>query len=179
MVMHAMEPLTWGGEMDDALRELADIDDLRRHFAATEAGFWEALWPRVEALDLARPAIYGLRHASRLLGTPVPAGVLAASQAGVPAAVVLALMDWIVEESPLPQPLAGQRGEASFARWLACARSHWMKMPPGMLLRDLTQKLVARLHPARPARNRRSAAARVSDFLTARHSGVWCLFVNS
>jgi len=39
MTLHAMAHLFYGGEMDDALREVADIDALLRHFGAGEPGY--------------------------------------------------------------------------------------------------------------------------------------------
>ena len=72
MVLHAIVHLFHGGEMDDALRDLVDIDELLRHFGATEAGFWSTFWGRAEALDLARPAYYGLRYARGDPGYPDP-----------------------------------------------------------------------------------------------------------
>lgn len=145
MVLHAMVHLFYGGDLDGSLRELVDIDDLLRHYESVEPAFWTQFWPRVEALDLARPAFYGLRYASRLLGTPVPAEVVVASRAGAPTSGLLPLMDSIVERSLFPRPLEGRRRWDSAARWLAFVRSHWVKMPPAMLLRHLSRKAVARV----------------------------------
>ena len=54
MVLHSIVHLFYGGEMDDGLQELVDIDDLSRHLSTSEPGFWKEFWPRVEMLDLAR-----------------------------------------------------------------------------------------------------------------------------
>jgi hypothetical protein len=145
MVLQAMVHLFYGSELDGSLRELVDIDDLVRHYAVTEPGFWGQFWPRVEALDLARPAFFGLRYASRLLGTPVPGDVLAASAAGAPPSAVLWLMDGIVERSLFPQPLARRDRVGSVARLLAYVRSHYVKMPPGLLARHLLVKARSRV----------------------------------
>jgi len=144
MVLHAIVHLFHGGDMDDALREIVDIDDLLRHYAATEPGFWEQFWPRAAALDLARPAFYGLRYACMLLGTPVPESVSAASRGGAPPVPILRLMDRLVRDALFPQhPDAPSRG-AELARLLLYVRSHWVKMPAPMLARHLAYKFYVR-----------------------------------
>jgi|HigsolmetaAR202D_1030399.scaffolds.fasta_scaffold01792_9 hypothetical protein len=144
MVLHAMAHLFYGGEMDDALRELVDIDDLLRHFAACEPGFWDRFWPRAMQLDLACPAFYGLRYAHGLLGTPVPSAVLEASRGAAPSGPVLSLMDRLVPEALFPQHPDAHRRRAVLARLALLARSHWVRMPPLLLARHLAYKLYVR-----------------------------------
>jgi hypothetical protein len=147
MVLNSIVHLFYGGEMDDSLRELVDIDDLLRFFAASEAGFWEQFWSRTTALGLGRPAFYALRYSSRLLGTPVPKALLASSFAGAPAAPLLKFMDWLVPRALFPQHPEASSRRTEFARWLLYIRSHWVKMPPLMLAWHLSHKLYARLMP--------------------------------
>jgi len=144
MTLHAMAHLFYGGEMDDALREVADIDALLRHFGAGEPGYWQDFWPRAVELDLARPAYYGLRYAQRLLATPIPAQVLAASQGGAPAPLVVAAMDRLVPRALFPAHPDRPRRRTGFARTLLYVRSHWVKMPPVMLIRHLARKFYMR-----------------------------------
>jgi hypothetical protein len=139
MVLHAMVHLFYGGEMDDGLRELVDIDDLVRHFGNPE--FWKDFWSRAESLELSRPAYYGLRYLRRNLGTPVPADVLQASEVGCPSKVVLSSMDRWVPTALFPKhPDQPGRG-AGLARFALYLRSHWVKMPPAMLAKHLAYKL--------------------------------------
>jgi hypothetical protein len=147
MVLHAMVHLFYGSEMDDALRELVDIDDLLRFFAANEPGFWEQFWSRTTALGLERPAFYALRYSTRLLGTPVPKALLASSLDGAPAAPLLRFMDWLVPRALFPQHPEASSRRTELARWLLYVRSHWVKMPPLMLARHLSHKLYVRLMP--------------------------------
>jgi len=140
MVLHAIVHLFYGGEMDDALRELVDIDSLLRHFAGTEPGFWERFVARAEALSLWRPAFYGLRYATQLLGTPVPANILQASMAGRTPAAARWLMDRLVPLSLFPQHPDHPNAGADVARKLAYVRSHWVKMPPAKLIPHLARK---------------------------------------
>ena len=43
LVLHAMTHLMFDSELADALRDLVDIDDLLRHFGASNPEFWERL----------------------------------------------------------------------------------------------------------------------------------------
>jgi hypothetical protein len=144
MVLHSIVHLFYGGEMDDALRELVDIDDLLRHFSASEPGFWKEFWPRAEMLDLARPAYYGLRYARVLLGTPVPDSALAAALAGAPPAPVLWLMDRLLPRAIFPQHPDHPDRNTDVARLFLYMRSHWIKMPFLMLARHLAFKFYIR-----------------------------------
>jgi hypothetical protein len=144
MALHSMTHLFYSSEMDDGLREIVDIDDLLRHFAERDPGFWGRFWPRAEELDLARPAFYGLRYAHRLLDTPVPADVLRASQAGAPPALVLAIMDRLAPRALYPQHPDFHSRRTAVARLLLYMRSHWIRMPPLMLARHLGYKFYVR-----------------------------------
>ena len=148
MTLHAMTHLLYGGEMDDALRELVDVNDLLRHFGAVEPGFWQGFWPRAMALDLARPAYYGLRYAERLLGTPVPAEVLGESATAAPPPPVLAAMDRLVPLALFPPHPDRPDMATAAARLLLYLRSHWVRMPPLLLARHLGYKFYLR-HLAR------------------------------
>jgi hypothetical protein len=145
MVLHSIVHLFEGGEMDDALRDLVDVDQLSRHFAATEPRFWDQFWLRACALDFARPAFYGLRYTHRLLGTPVPESVLDASNEGAPPGPVLRLMDQLVPRALLPGHPDTPSRAIMVARWLLYVRSHWVKMPPVMLARHLAHKACRRV----------------------------------
>lgn len=144
MVLHAIAHLFLTSEIDDSVRELLDIDRMLRHFGTREPGFWEQLWPRAERLNLARPAYYGLRYAKRLMGTPVPEHVIAASGSAAPNALVRRIMDTIVPLAVFPvHPDRGTPG-AGVARLLLYIRLHWLRMPPLMLARHLARKFVVR-----------------------------------
>lgn len=152
MVLHAMTHLFFGDDLADGLRELADIDALLRHFGEHETGFWTHFWPRAGQLDLTRPAFYGLRYASVLLGTPVPSSVAAASRSAAPPAPVLALMDRLVPHALFPVHPDHPLHRSEFARTLLYLRSHWIRMPAPMLARHLGNKLYQRLRQPRAAR---------------------------
>lgn len=148
MVLHSATHLFMNDEMGHALRDLSDIDLLLRHFGANP-GFWARLAPRAAELDLGRPLYYALRHARRVMQTPVPDVVVEASSRHAPGAVLLAVMDWIWRRtlrSPHPSTSAPGRALALFALHV---RGHWLRMPPMLLLRHLTVKTL-RLHVQAP-----------------------------
>lgn len=144
LVLHAMTHLMFDSEMADALRDLVDIDDLMRHFAAANPGFWEALWDRAEQLDLMRPAFYALRYTHALLDAPVPEHVLRRSKAGAPPRAVVWLMDRLVPRALFPQHPDAPRRSVAVARFWLYVRSVWIRMPPLLLARHLAYKFYVR-----------------------------------
>lgn len=154
MVLHSATHLFMNDEMGHALRDLSDIDLLLRHFGI-EPGFWTRLAPRATELDLGRPLYYALRHARRVMQTPVPDSAIEASAHHAPGAMLLRLMDWIWHRAlraPHPSTTVPGRAAALFALYL---RGHWLRMPPLLLLRHLTVKAL-RLHV--PAQEKRTPA---------------------
>lgn len=140
MVLHSAVHLFSESEMHHGLRDLLDLHRLLLHFGAIP-GFWEALPARAVQLQLARPLFYALRYAARLLGTPVPPGVLAeAAVAGRPPAALLALMDALFLRVLLPpHPDCTDRFTPA-AHGALYLRGNWLRMPPLMLARHLFHK---------------------------------------
>ena len=150
MVLHSAAHLFSEGEYHHGLRDLFDLHRLLCHFGA-QPGFWAALPERAAELQLARPLYYALRYCTRLLGTPVPAAVLAAARAGSPGRVLLALMDALFGRALLPPHPSCADALDGAARAALYVRGNWLRMPPLMLSRHLFHK--AFLSPkAEPAR---------------------------
>jgi hypothetical protein len=147
MVLHVMTHLFFSTEMDDSLRELVDIDDLLRHFGATDPTFWEGFWPRAQQLGLTRPAFYGLRYGASLLGTPVPESAMAASAVHGPGALAQWLMDRLVPAALFPQHPSRRSSAVSLARVILFLRLHWVRMSPLLLIRHIAHQLQARHLP--------------------------------
>jgi len=142
------------GEFDNCFRELVDLDGLLRAYS-TRPEFWTRLVPRAEELQLTRPLYYGLRYAKRLMETPVPDAVLRASERFGPATPIRWLMDRLIAAVLLPaHPDVTPPGKA-VAAWLLYLRSHWVKMPPLLLLKHLLTKAWIRRRPlsANPAKS--------------------------
>ena len=145
MVLHSAAHLFQDGDLAGGLRDLTDLDDLMRHFAA-EPAFWDQLVPRAAELDLARPLYYALWYARRFLETPVPEAVMTAARSGRPARPVGAIMNLLVGRALEPEHPDRTRPAAALARWLLYVRSHWLRMPPLQLASHLTRKALRRWH---------------------------------
>ena len=145
MVLHSAAHLFHEGEFNHALRDLFDLDSLLRHFAGRDLAFWDALVPRARALGLTRPLYYALRYTALLLGTPVPAHVVAQSKSCAPGRATRALMDACYTRTL--QPLHGSTDgrAAAAARAALYLRSHWLRMPVHLLAYHLGRKAVLRL----------------------------------
>lgn len=137
LLLHAAVHACYDGAFAQPLRDLLDL-----HGLITDLGdeaFWQALPARAVALDLARPLWYALTLVQRELGTPVPAAVFTALAAHAPppqlAGVLPALVHAVLHERPMA-PLA------ALALYI---RSHWLRMPPRLLLPHLARKAVQRL----------------------------------
>ena len=144
MVLHSATHLFQDGEIRGGLNDLWDIDALLRQ-SLPQPRFWDGLIERAAQMDLGRPLYYGLVFAERLLGTPVPDAVLAqAGERFAPARPVAGLMALLVAHSLPPQ-----EGESTdgLANWLLYVRSHWLRMPPHLLLPHLLRKSMRRLDP--------------------------------
>lgn len=144
MVLHTSVHLFQDGEIASGLRDLTDLDDLLRCFSQTEPGFWDQLIPRARQLGLQRPLYYALRFTRKLLGTPTPEHVLAESEKDRPPWAVAAAMDGLVSRAIVPDPRDHESAMHGLARWLLYVRSHWLRMPPRLLVPHLFHKATRR-----------------------------------
>ena len=143
MVLHSATHLFHDGELEHGLRDLTDLDALLREFSQ-QTDFWNGLVSRAIQLDLSRPLYYALRYTSDLLGTPVPTDIQKASEAGKPNLIIRWLMDALFIRALCPyHPSAADRW-TPIARQILYVRSHWLRMPPLLLIRHLTVKAFSR-----------------------------------
>ncbi len=140
IVLHAMTHLLFGDDLVDKLRELVDIDDLLRHFSEKDDRFWQRLEGRAEKLDLRRPAYYALRYAQQLLDCPVADSMIEATKGWGPPAPVVWLMDRLVPRALYPPHPDYPSRLTEFCRLLLFIRSHWIRMPPWLLVYHLSYK---------------------------------------
>jgi len=117
---------------------------LLRHFGK-RPGFWDELLARAELHGLRRPLYHVLRHAQRVLGTPIPPAVVAAAGAGAPGPVTGALMDWLFRHRFTSGPSRHPGPGGRVAKGLLYLRAHWLRMPLPMLLRHLSVKAGRRM----------------------------------
>lgn len=140
MLLHSAAHLFQDGDLAGGLRDLTDLDWMFRHFGANEARFWEQLVPRAEQLQLTGPLFYAVRYAVEFLHTPVPDHVRDQTRCGRPGRVSGWLMDRLAGKILIPETRDGESWSALAARGLLYLRSHWLRMPPGLLLRHLRWK---------------------------------------
>ena len=145
MVLHSAAHLFFGGEFERGLRDLSDVHLLLGEFTRTEPDFWTNLVDRSMQLGLARPLFYALRFCVRLFGTPVPDEVLVSLGARRPNALARVAMDWAVPLALVPDASDERQMRKGLARRLLWSRSHWLRMPPGMLAYHLVRKSWKRL----------------------------------
>jgi hypothetical protein len=143
MVTHSATHLFNEGEFGRSLRDLVDIDLLLRHFGS-EPDFWPSLLSRAQELDLARPMFYALRYAQRILGTPVPAPIVAAAAQGGPGALIRPIMDALFERALSADDLEQPDRDVGIARFMLYIRGHHLRLPPRILLPHLIRKAVLR-----------------------------------
>ena len=138
-VLHSATHLFHEGEWEHGLRDLSDLDLLLRSCTGDD-GFWAALNARATELNLRVPLRLALRYAQQVLHTPVPAEVARELSAD--------RSSWLNDHMFL-------NGLASAHHTLrtpltaaaqAClyVRSHWLRMPPHLLLPHLAHKAWAR-----------------------------------
>ncbi len=135
LVIHSITHLVHEGELHNGLRDLVDIDTMLRGFSAHE-GFWQRFTDAVAQHGLTQPVAFGLALSQRFLATPIPATVWQQIAAHGPSRWLQAVYDRALQ--------APARGHADMADTLASTlvyiRAHWLRMPPGLLLRHLATK---------------------------------------
>lgn len=147
MVLHSAVHLFTEGEFEHGLRDLWDMHLLITHFEATEPGFWPGLLDRAAALGLQVPLHHALHHAGRLFGTRPPAALASAVAALAPPALPRALMARLLAVALEPSPPHTRGPGEALARWLLYVRSHWLRMPPHLLVPHLVRKAWMRRFP--------------------------------
>lgn len=132
LVLHSASHLFFG-EFHKGLRDLHDLHQLLLEFGEAP-GFWPQLQARAEELGLQLPLADALAQCQRLLGTPVPLQMPARSP--WPAR----WRNWLFRHAlRSPHPSSKRSG---FALWLVFVRSHWLRMPLGLLVYHLLHKAI-------------------------------------
>jgi hypothetical protein len=145
-VLHSALHLLMSDELRGGIRDLYDIYALCRLAAAEDAGFWNDLAAHGRALQLLRPLYYVLAAARDLFALEVPESVWSTVREARPAYPVDRVMSALVRWHLAPR--IDQPWRTVVAEQLLYLRSHWVRMPPGMLLRHLAhQSLVALRRP--------------------------------
>ena len=138
MVLHAAVHL-FNEDFRLGFRDLVDLHDLLIHFGK-DSGFWPALETRAELHECERVLYHLLHFTTRVLGTPVPQDVLERARRAGPPVPIAQLMDLLGVAALKPRRRDERAWFADFAFWCLYVRSHWLRMPPLLLLRHLSTK---------------------------------------
>ena len=125
MVVHGAAHLFADGDLAGGLRNLWDIDRLVREFSEEDAGFGEALVVRAREHGLSGAVACALRLAHALYRTPDVAGL-----------GPLTPTDRLFRRRLLARDGWG-RQTRPVTQLAFYVRSHWLRMPPAMLVRHL------------------------------------------
>lgn len=128
MVIHSAAHLFADGELDGGLRNLWDIHCLLTEFSEQDEGFWTALQKRARHHQLYTPVYRAVWMAWELYKTDVPVGWQVKDNSAVFFLRRLTARDgW-------------GRGVRKLTRLAFYIRSHWLRMPPLMLMEHLWVK---------------------------------------
>lgn len=135
-ILHAAVHLFQDSDLCGHLRDLVDIDGLLRAHLHSDDD-WRALAERAVHHQLDRPLWYALRYCRSWLATAVPDGLplLAPPQA------VVRVFDWMFPRCALPRiPDRPPDISRRIAAHLGFIRYQWLRLPPALLLRQMTHK---------------------------------------
>ncbi len=138
LVLHSATHLFHEGEWGHGLRDLTDLDALLR-LGMARPGWWSDLRTRAENLNLGYPVALALRYCHRLLATPVPEPLLAATRQG------LSRLAWPLRDALFLRGFSLAHADcalpgSALARFLLYVRAHALRMPPRLLLPHLYHK---------------------------------------
>ena len=143
MVLHSAVHLFQEGEFGRGLRDLLDLSDLLSHFGG-RAGFWIELLDRADELRLQVPLSHALIHIERLFSVSPPAEFAQRVRALDRSAVRRRLMTGLLRIALRPEHPSCDTQFSGLARWLLYVRSHWLRMPPHLLVFHLGRKALMR-----------------------------------
>jgi hypothetical protein len=118
------------------------------HFGQ-QPGFWTELLDRARELSLQVPLSHGLTHVARLFSTSAPPTLSARLRSLDGSLIKRPLMTAMLRIALRPENPGGEGPLGGFVRWLLYVRSHWLRMPPHLLIYHLGRKMLMRLQPDR------------------------------
>ena len=140
-VLHSAAHLFFDSEMRDRIRDLADLDELLRHFSA-EPGFMRGLPLRARELGLGEPLALACHFCVRWFGTPIPEVVIESIESMGPGRLQRAWLLPLLKQVLLPaEPDEDRRPIQEFAATMLLMRYHLRRMPLRQLVPHLWHKL--------------------------------------
>ena len=144
MLLHSIVHQFVDGTLKGSLRNLLEQHDMMGEFSA-DPDFWTRFMDRAEIVNFGRPVFYSLRYCQYFLNTSIPADVMRRAEKYAPGAVTLMLMDMMILRVMLPFGDKRSRLSDYLATNGLYIRSHWLRMPPMMLMTHLARKLLRRI----------------------------------
>ncbi|MCB1772392.1 MAG: nucleotidyltransferase family protein [Gammaproteobacteria bacterium] len=145
MLLHNAVHLFMNDELRGGLRDVMDFRDLYMHFGALDAGFERRLLDRAETLQCGLPLYYAVDTAQRLVALAPGKVMVDGLSRHRPSPFPRLAMRWLIDHALAPDRTALRT--TALANWLLFVRSHWIRMPKGMLLRHLLRKTMKRRAP--------------------------------
>lgn len=142
MVLHSAAHLFVSDELRGGLRDLVDISELCGHFSALDDDYYQRLLARAQELGLSRPLYYALYCLGRLLHVQLPEQMSDRANFDLPDPITRRLMQGLITRVLTPHH--PEKKGAPISKWLLYVRSHWIRMPPGMLTMHLLRKWLRR-----------------------------------
>jgi len=147
MLLHSIVHQFVDGTLKSSLRNLLEQHDMMMEFGV-KPEFWTKFMDRAEALRLGRPVFYSLRYCAHFLDTPIPDAVMVRAKKNAPGRAVQKLMDLLIFRTMVPFGAANGRRRSKLTDFLSTnglyIRSHWLRMPPMMLIAHLSRKFYRR-----------------------------------
>jgi hypothetical protein len=139
-VLHSAAHWIQDGDLNGGLRNLHDIHRLLTEFSMAER-FWQQLAERAALHSLQRSLYYAVQMSHKLFHTAVPEKAWKLLESGKPNPVTASIMEWMIEQRLAGVGLGRQSLACKFASRGLYIRSHWLRMPPMMILTHLARKL--------------------------------------
>jgi len=144
LTVHSILHCFYDGDFSENLRNMLDIRDLIRLGLAAEADYVDRLIERAAVHRAGRPVADALATLNRMHALDLNQDQSNFIKQNRRNFIAQTAFSWSVKQRTLSvQPHA--RAESWLARLLLYIRSHWITMPPRMLVQHLTRKAVMRL----------------------------------
>lgn len=140
LLLHSAVHLFFGGEFENGLRDLSDMDLILREAQENDPDFLEQLRGRAVELGLELPLFYALRYTRQFYGTPVPESFVDDCSGFGPHRIALFCMDRLLPTALMADGAAPPKGRVARARFWLWLRAHLIKMPLGLLVYHALKK---------------------------------------
>jgi hypothetical protein len=142
LFIHSAVHLLFNEELRGGIRDIVDLKLMAEHFQnqTPEREFWPKLYQRSQQLGVQRPVFYAVDTLSRFFDMDIPN--LADFKQAAPIKPLLQVMQRSISQALAP-PIERDFKEGHAHQFLYL-RSHWLRMPPWLLLYHLTYKALLR-----------------------------------